>query len=171
MNLLDLILLAIILFSAVQGYRNGLVRELFSLLGILVALWVMTHYLDPMTESLSLALSASEGILQVLAASMLFLSVYLLALLFALMIQKLLETIHLNVINRLAGLMFGVIKAKLLLMAFLLLLGVIGFPGDETIQHSILYPLLTDSIPTLIEAWFPGNWIPDSWFPEGNPLV
>lgn len=167
MNLFDLILLAVILFFSVQGYRNGLVRELFSLSGLLLALWVMTHYLDPMAEWVGLFVEASETTLQVVSAIMLFLSVYLLALLLALIIQKILETIYLNVINRLAGLLFGSLKAMLLLAALLLLSSRIGFPSSETTQHSVLYPLLTEKIPTLLMEWVPGQWLPESWVPSG----
>lgn len=163
MNLFDLILLAILLYFSVQGYRNGLIRELFSVAGLLMALWVMTHYLDPMADWMGLFIDASETSLHVVSASMLFLSVYLLALLFALIIQKVLETIHLNVINRLAGLMFGTVKATLLLMAILLITSLVGFPGSETTNTSLFYPLLTDAIPALLAEWIPGSWIPDSW--------
>ncbi|MGM0505604.1 MAG: CvpA family protein [Bacteroidota bacterium] len=169
MNLFDLILLAILLFFSVQGYRNGLVRELFSVAGILTALWVMTHFLDPMVEWMSLFVDASETALHVVAATMLFLSVYLLALLLALIIQKVLETIHLNVINRLAGLLFGTLKATLLLMAILLITGLVGFPGSETTDTSLFYPLLTDAIPELLAEWIPGRWVPDAWLNTSVP--
>lgn len=169
MNLFDLIILAILLFFSVQGYRNGLIRELFSVAGLLTALWVMTHYLEPMADWMGLFVDASETVLHVIAASMLFLSVYLLALLLALIIQKVLETIHLNVINRLAGLIFGTVKATLLLMAILLIVSLIGFPGPETTDTSLFYPLLTDAIPTLLAEWIPGSWIPDSWLISSLP--
>lgn len=170
MNLFDLILLAILLFFSVQGYRNGLVRELFSVAGLLTALWVMTHYLEPMAEWIGLFLDASATTLYVVAASMLFLSVYLLALLLALIIQKVLETIHLNVLNRLAGLIFGALKATLLLMAILLIAALIGLPGTETTSGSLFYPLLTDAIPQLLAEWIPGSWIPDSWLHSSMPV-
>ncbi|MEX0593519.1 MAG: CvpA family protein [Balneolaceae bacterium] len=169
MNLFDLILLAILLFFSVQGYRNGLIRELFSVAGLLAALWVMTHYLDPMAQWIHLFLDVSETALQVVAASMLFLSVYLLALLLALIIQKVLETIHLNIINRLAGMMFGTVKATLLLMAILLIAALVGVPGPETTGTSLIYPLLTDAIPTLLAEWIPGGWIPESWLNASVP--
>ncbi len=44
MNILDIILIVIILISMIRGFQLGLIRQLFSLLGFVVAIYMAYHF-------------------------------------------------------------------------------------------------------------------------------
>ena len=160
MSLLDLGILATLTLFAIFGFRNGIVRELFTIIGLVVAIYIAFRYM----EDAAMWLSGMTG--QTLSAEVtlvtgliLFTITFILFLLLAFLIRRLLEAIYLNIINRILGSAFGAVKAGIAISAILLLLGMFGVPDEETRRESILYPHILKVAPAaynLIAGVLPG---------------
>lgn len=148
MNLLDLGILATLILFAIFGFRNGIVREVLTIIGLVVAIYVAFRYMEDaaiwLSELTSQTLSAEVTLVTGL---ILFTLTFILFLLLAFLIRRFLEAIHLNIINRILGFIFGGVKAGIAVSALLLLLGMFGVPDEETRQESILYPRILEVAP------------------------
>jgi len=148
MNLLDLGILATLILFAIFGFRNGIVREILTIIGLVVAIYVAFRYMEDaamwLTELTSQTLSAEVTLVTGL---ILFTLTFILFLLLAFLIRRFLEAIHLNIINRILGFIFGGVKAGIAVSALLLLLGMFGVPDAETRRESILYPQILEVAP------------------------
>lgn len=162
MSLFDLAILLIIVFFSFQGFRNGLVKEILTLAGLVVALFVALHYMDLVAGWISGVVDLSEEGASVLAATLLFTAVFVIALLTAHLIRKFLEVIHMNLLNRLLGLAFGGLKSALAVSLVLILLAGLGIPGEEMRQNSLIYSYILNLGPILFERL-------ETLLPEGRP--
>ncbi|MEX0890405.1 MAG: CvpA family protein [Balneolaceae bacterium] len=165
MSLFDLAILLILVFFSFQGFRNGLVKEILTLAGLVVALFVALLYMDLMGGWISGVVDLSEEGASVLAATLLFTAVFLIALITAHLIRKFLEVIHLNLLNRLLGLVFGGVKSALAVSLVLILLAGWNIPGEDVRQGSLIYsyilnlgPILFDQLETLLPENSPELW-------------
>src|SRR5690625_4634188 len=108
MNLLDLGILATLILFAIFGFRNGIVREVLTIIGLVVAIYVAFRYMEDaalwLSELTSQTLSAEVTLVTGL---ILFTLTFILFLLLAFLIRRFLEAIHLNIINRILGFIFG----------------------------------------------------------------
>ena len=52
MNLLDIIIVAIMLFLAIRGIFRGFLREAASIAGVVIGIWLAVHYQSQMTDYL-----------------------------------------------------------------------------------------------------------------------
>lgn len=161
MSLFDLAILLILVFFSFQGFRNGLVKEVLTLSGLVVALFVALYYMDPLAGWISGVVDLSEEGASVLSATLLFTAVFLIALITAHLIRKFLEVIHLNLLNRLLGLIFGGVKSALAISLVLILLAGWNFPGEEVRQDSLIYSYILNLGPMLFERL-------ETLLPEGS---
>jgi len=148
MNLLDLGILATLILFAIFGFRNGIVREVLTIIGLVVAIYVAFRYMEDaalwLSELTSQTLSAEVTLVTGL---ILFTLTFILFLLLAFLIRRFLEAIHLNIINRILGFIFGGVKAGIAVSALLLLLGMFGVPDEETRRESVLYSQILEVAP------------------------
>lgn len=159
MSLLDLAFLFVILVFAFQGFRNGIVREVLGIAGLVVAMLVAVRYMDPLGDMLGRFLEQSRELLELWAAVILFSAVFTLALSVALLIRKMLEAVRLNMINRLFGFFFGGVKSAIAIALFMLFLAGLELPSEETRRASFLYPKIMRIVPNtfqLLALVFPG---------------
>lgn len=161
MSLLDLGILATLTLFAIFGFRNGIVRELLTIIGLVVAIYVAFRFMEDaalwLSQLTSQTLSAEVTLVTGL---ILFTVTFILFLLLAFLIRRFLEAIHLNIINRILGFIFGGLKAGIAVSAILLLLGLFGVPDEETRQESIVYPRILKVAPAaydLIAGVLPGS--------------
>jgi len=151
MSLLDLAILLIVLFFSFQGFRNGLVREILTLAGLLAALFVALHYMAPLSLWLLKFVELSVELVSILSATILFSLVFTIALIFAYLIQKFLEVIHLNLINRLFGLFFGGLKSAIVISLLLIFMAGMNIPDQEIRQESLIYSYILRLAPMVFE--------------------
>lgn len=159
MNLLDLIIISPIIYFSWRGFVNGLIKEVLSIVGIILALFLTFQFMDevgslirPMFDSNSPAIPFVSGIL-------IFVTTVSLVQAGAFLGRKFLEAIKLNFINRLSGLAFGLLKSGITVSVILLLLAGFGFPSEQSRQESLTYSTVIYVAPLTFDAMaflFPG---------------
>lgn len=116
MAALDWFLLAVLLLSMVLGAWRGLVYELLSVLGW-VASFFVAQWAAPQVAALLPLQSASEPVRYAAAFVLVFVAAVFAAGLLAFLLKKLVHAIGLRPVDRTLGVVFGLVRGLILLLA------------------------------------------------------
>ncbi|WP_122898682.1 CvpA family protein [Acinetobacter sp. B51(2017)] len=117
MNGLDLFLLIIVVIGGVNGLRQGFIQAFANLIGWFVAFFIALKYATTLAP---LMVISSDPVLQKVAAFALIVLVIVIATwLLTGFLQRVLHILKLSPLNRLAGAVFGILKALLVILILL----------------------------------------------------
>lgn len=143
MSYLDAIILLIIALFAWNGFRNGLIREVFRIVGLVLAGFIAFQYADRFAAIIGSVTNVSEIYLPYIGFALLFILSLIAVHVAVLFLDKLIQLLLLSIPNRLFGSLFGVAKSSLLVSILLIFLAGFGFPGQDLKKESLLYaPIL-----------------------------
>src|SRR5690625_3132416 len=155
MNLLDLHIIAPVGYFAWKGLYNGFIKELFSLAGLFIAVFITFRYMHEVAALLSPYIQGSDDV-TIAAGILTFVVILLVVQALSFWMEKIVDLINLGGVNIWAGLAFGALKSVILISAFLLLLTAISIPSENNRNSSLLYdhvifaaPLAFDMIATI----------------------
>ncbi|RLD76108.1 MAG: CvpA family protein [Bacteroidetes bacterium] len=152
MNWLDIALVIPLLWFTYKGFRNGLIIELASLAALILGIYVALHFSFYAEEYLRENFEIADKYLYIISFAITFLIVAVLVYLVGKIIHKLVSIVALGFLNRLAGGVFGFLKAALVLSVILYFLN--GFdPGmlkAEVKEKSYLYSPIESIVPMII---------------------
>jgi len=137
-KLVDVAILAILIFSTLAAIRQGLVRELFALAGLVIGLLVASRQYPALAVPLSHWIH-SPGIADALAFLCIALGIMLVASLIGSALRDAVEFIGLSWADGILGAAFGLVRGCLLVMVALLALAAFR-PGAPWLQGSRLVP-------------------------------
>jgi len=122
MNFVDFILILIILFFAIQGFRKGLIYELVSLAGLILGIYAAFQFSGQIENYLTEYLNVPEKYSTITAFILIFILVVIILHFIGKIIENIIDLIALGLLNKLAGSVFGIVKGIILLsLAFLIL--------------------------------------------------
>jgi membrane protein required for colicin V production len=176
MSMLDIIILLPIAYFAWRGFMNGFVKEILSIAGIIIAVFLTFEYMTSVSNMFRPFFS--DGNKATIAAGIfIFVFTVALAQFLAYAIGKFFELININFINKLVGLIFGALKSGIVVSAFLLLLAGFNIPGEASRNNSAAYPyviILAPAVFDMVSAIYPGaeNFIDtiEKTIEENNPI-
>ncbi len=143
MSLLDGIAGFFILYFAWKGFQNGLVKEVFRIVGLVLAVFIAFQYADVVASWIKLLLDAPAEYLPYFAFALLFILAIITVQVGIIYFDNLIQLLLLSTPNRLFGSLFGIIKSSLFVSITLIFLAGFGFPNNEVKQKSLMYkPLL-----------------------------
>ncbi len=160
MNLLDLFILLPFALFAFQGFRNGVVREILTIAGVILAVYMAFLYMDATANVIEPLLNQSRDVAVIIAGFGIFFLIFILVLLGAELINKFLILLKLNLFNRILGMGFGIFKCGIVISAVLLLLAGFNLPAEETRTESVTYPYVIQIAPgayNVVSAMIPGS--------------
>lgn len=176
MNILDVIILLPIAYFGWRGFVNGFIKEILSITGIILAVFLTFEYMSTVS-SMFRPLFSTGNQSTIAAGIFIFIATVALAQLLAYAISKFFELININFINKLVGFIFGALKSGIVISAFLLLLAGFSIPGEVTRNESVSYPYVIYMAPAvfdLVSAIYPGaeNFIEtiEKTIEENNPI-
>ncbi|HBE93084.1 MAG TPA: colicin V production CvpA [Gammaproteobacteria bacterium] len=121
LNLFDVAIIAVILLSAIIGLFRGLVREVLSLLGWIIAIWVAWVY-APQISNLFASFITSPDVQKAAAFITLFLVTLVLIAILAHFICKVISASALKATDRTLGMVFGTLRGILLVAVVAILI-------------------------------------------------
>ena len=154
MNWLDIVLAIPILWFTYKGIRNGLVIELASLGALIIGVFVALHFSFYVEDYLRDNFDVAETYLSIISFAITFIIVAVLIHLAGKLIHKLIQIVALGLLNRLAGGLFGFIKAALILSVILYFVN--AFDTDSSLikqdikDESHLYKPIQSIVPMII---------------------
>lgn len=156
MNYLDIVILIPVLWLAFKGLKKGLVKEIASLLALILGIWIASTFSHYLVTVLKDKTTLDQNYIPLIAFGIVFILVVILVHLISNGIDKLVNAIALKSINKLGGAVFGAAKATLLVAATLFVLNQfivvkMELIPQEVTENSLLYEPILD----LIEFLYP----------------
>jgi membrane protein required for colicin V production len=150
-NWLDMMLLIPIALFAWRGFSNGIVGEVLGIAGLIVSVFLTFAYMKPAAALFEPYFDTADYAV-IAAGTVIFVGTLIVFQLAAWLLKSILKLAKLNLVNRLAGLGFGVLKAAVVLSAALLLLAGFRLPPEQIRKESVLYPVVTPVAPVVYDA-------------------
>ena len=115
MNLIDSICLIILIYGSYKGFKNGIVGELLSFLGILLGIYLSKTYYPIVDEYLATIFDSTNQLVSLISVILIFSVTIILTKILSKVITKALNVMALGLLNKLIGSVFGLLKYLLIL--------------------------------------------------------
>lgn len=143
MNYFDIIFVIPLLWGAYKGFTKGFVLEIASFLALGLGVWGGLKFSYLSAEYLSKLFNISEKLMPLISFSVVFIIIVIAVFLLAKVLQSVLKKAALGLVNRLLGLVFGILKFAFILSVILNLVNVfnkeVEFITPEKKEASLLY--------------------------------
>jgi membrane protein required for colicin V production len=153
MNFIDILLLIFLAWGVIQGFQRGLVHEVAGLAALILGIFGAIHFSDFTAGLLMEHLNMQGRYLHLVAFAITFVGIVIAVHFIANIIDKLVKVVALGFVNRITGMVFGVLKMALILSVILVILNIIDrrtpFLPEEKIQESFLYQPISGLAPLL----------------------
>lgn len=149
MSILDIILLICFIPALVQGVRKGFIAQVISIASIIIGIWASSRFTEVVSEWLGKYITVSDQVMKVVAFALIFIAVFLVLAAVGKLLEGMFKMVTLGWLNRLAGLVFALLKTSLILgiliMVFTSLNDTFGLVSEATLNESVLYPPLKEA--------------------------
>lgn len=171
---IDLVILVFLALGLLKGFKRGLVRELFSLMGAVLAIIIAYHSYQNIAVILLEKYQLSTWQAQIISFMALLLGISLLGVFFGYVWSKVLSYTPFSILDHIGGAAFGVAKIGAVILILLIFLGTINNSFisailDESVvvqQIGVLLPFVYD----YIDHYWPEQLQRPQWlFPPQNP--
>jgi membrane protein required for colicin V production len=160
MNYIDLVLGLLLIIAAIQGFRDGLIIELASLAALVLGIWGGIKFSYLTADFISRNTGYHSEHLSTIAFFVTFIIIIIIVHLIGKMLDTIVKAVFLGFLNRLAGIIFGVLKAAVILSILLLFFDDIDenvhiLPAKQK-EESKIYSPMKQLVPTLfpfIKLW------------------
>lgn len=115
MNLIDTICLIILIYGSYKGFKNGIVGEVLSFLGILLGIYLSKTYYLVIDEYLVTVFDSTNQLVSIISVILIFSVTIILSKILSKVITKALNVMALGLLNKLIGSVFGLLKYLLIL--------------------------------------------------------
>lgn len=139
MSLLDFLIFIPILYFCYRGVRNGLIGEVLGIAGIILAVFLTFHYMNEVADYIRPLIEGNPSYLPFVAGAIIFFGTVIVIQLIAYILRRFLEVVRLNIVNRILGFFFGLLKGGIIVSAILLLLAGFNQPSQESREKSVSY--------------------------------
>ncbi len=112
---IDIIILIILSFFAYKGFKNGLVKELGSLIALIAGVFLAIRFSAFVGSIITEKSGFSSEYLPIISFAVIFIGVVVLVLIFAKMLNQFMKLIKLQWLNKTAGIVFSILKIVIIL--------------------------------------------------------
>lgn len=160
MNYIDLVLGIILIIAAIQGFRKGFIIEAASLAALILGIWGAIKFSDWTAGYISKTFNYHPESLSTIAFLVTFVCIVILVHILGKILDTTVKAVALGFLNRLAGIIFGVLKTAVILSILLLLFDSVDenvhiLPSTQKAESKIYSPM-KQLVPTLfpfIKLW------------------
>jgi membrane protein required for colicin V production len=153
MNYIDVVILIILGFAVVRGFINGLVKEVASLAALILGIWGAIRFSSFTAGKLYDYFDMSGKYVGIISFIVTFLIIVIIIHFIGMLVDKLMEAISLGFVNKLCGIVFGLLKSVLIMSVVFVVLNAIDarrpFLPREAIERSRLYNPVSDIAPAI----------------------
>ncbi len=153
LNYFDLVISVFLLWSAYRGITKGFLIMAASLAALVLGVWGAIRFSDLTAAFLVEQFGWSTRYLSLIAFAITFVGIVLIVHLLARGLDKLLKAVALGFLNRLAGLLFGVLKTAFIISILLVIVNSIDrrvpFIPEQHKENSLLYEPLSKFAPAI----------------------
>jgi membrane protein required for colicin V production len=152
-NYFDFIIAIFLLWSAYRGITKGFLIMVASLAALIFGVWGAIRFSHLTAALLISYFGVQTKYLGLISFALTFVVIVILVHLLSRAMDKLVKAVALGIVNRLAGLLFGMFKTAFLISIFLVIINGINsripFIPDEHKENSLLYQPLSRLAPAI----------------------
>ena len=145
MNGLDIIISIVLVIFLFIGLKIGLIKAVFSLVGLVLAIFVAGRFYVPLADLLPL----SDNWSRIVAYLIILLAVIIIFAIIAGILDKFISAVMLGWLNRLGGAVFGVVLGGVFCAAVLAIWAKYG-TGIDVASGSVIASFLLDKFPVVL---------------------
>jgi len=153
MNWLDAIIVIILILSLVTGFINGLVKEVASLAALILGIWGAIKFSTFTAGKLYDYFDMTGHYVGIIAFLVTFGIIVVIIHFIGILADKIVSAASLGFINRILGIVFGLLKAVLIMSVVFVVLNSIdsrrSFLPNKTIEESKFYNPISDIAPAI----------------------
>jgi len=153
MNWLDAIIVVVLILSLVTGFINGLVKEVASLAALILGIWGAIKFSSFTAEKLYDYFDMTGRYVGIIAFLITFGLIVVLIHFIGILADKVVNAASLGFINRILGIVFGLLKSVLIMSVFFVVLNALdvrrSFLPKKTIEESKFYNPISDIAPAI----------------------
>jgi len=149
MNLLDVLIIACMVFLIVRGIFRGFIREVGSLGGVILGIWLGSVYQPLLAGFLASFLPAGK-FLPLISFALVFVIILVLCNLIAWLLQKFIKKVLLGWVDRVLGIGLAVLKGVIITYFAIILLTFFVPSKSSFIAESKLAPMITSSYQSIV---------------------
>ncbi|MYM66162.1 CvpA family protein [Pseudoduganella sp. FT55W] len=139
MTIFDYLVIFVLATSVIIGVVRGLVKEVLSLLSWVIAFVAANAYAAPLAAMLP-SVIPGEVLRLIVAFIALFIGARILMGLLSLALDALIDAGGLSLLDRLLGMLFGVGRGLVIVLAAVILCGMTSLPKQDFWKHAVLSP-------------------------------
>jgi membrane protein required for colicin V production len=147
MTYLDWFILIAVAAGLIRGLMVGAIRQVASIVGLLLAFVVAVQLMRPIGEMTVESIGVSQSTAPLVGFVVVFAGVQLLVVALARTLEVVVESLSLSFANRAAGGALGAFKAALLLSVLFLVTTHAGIPDEKAQENSTLYQPVASVLP------------------------
>ena len=153
MNWIDLVIIIILGAAVISGFINGLVKEVASLAALILGVWGAIRFSGYTAAKLYDFFDMTGQYVGIIAFIVTFSVIVIIIHFIGILADRIVDAIALGFINRLLGIVFGLLKSVIILSVIFVVLNAIDarkpFLPRERIEDSIFYSPISDIAPML----------------------
>ena len=147
-NIIDIIIICCCIPALVHGISKGFVSQAFSLVALILGVWLSFKFSGAMSDWLLSVTEISGTLVHVISFALILLIVMLAATLAGKIVEKILKVVMLGWLNKLLGVVFALLKAALIIGLIVILIDTVNsniplIPA-KTIDESVLFHPVKD---------------------------
>ena len=153
MNWIDAVIVVILILSLVTGFTNGLVKEVASLAALILGIWGAIRFSAFTAEKLYDYFDMTGRYVGIIAFLITFGIIVVIIHFIGILADKVVTAASLGFVNRILGIVFGLLKSVLIMSVFFVILNAIDarrpFLPKEKIEQSKFYNPISDIAPAI----------------------
>lgn len=153
MNWLDAVIVVVLILSLVTGFINGLVKEVASLAALILGIWGAIRLSSFTAAKLYDYFDMTGRYVGIIAFLITFGLIVVLIHFIGILADKVVNAASLGFINRILGIVFGLLKSVLIMSVFFVVLNALdarrSFLPKKTIEESKFYNPISDIAPAI----------------------
>ncbi len=149
MNYVDYILLVFLVIGFVLGFKDGLVRKVIGLIGLVLALYLAFNFSDEGGALITPIFNGEKELASIVAG----ITIFFLTILIVSILKRILHPVDKvnRFMNQLLGGISGLIQMIYFLSGLLILLSIFNFPSQKIRKESYLYTPVYKVLPVTID--------------------
>ncbi len=153
MNIVDIVLTAFLLWAVYKGFTKGLIYQAASLAALVLGIYGAVVFSAITSDFLIQKFELTGKYLPIASFTITFILIVVAVHLVSFLLDKLVKAVALGIFNRIAGVIFSIVKMAFILSIFLVILQAFdnrfSFMPKEQIDTSILYEPIHNFAPKI----------------------
>lgn len=153
MNSIDIAIIILLLWGAINGFIKGFVIQSITLIALVLGVWAGATFYEPIGNYLSKVFSVSDKLMEVIAFTLIFIAVLIVMFYVSRLLTNMLGKSVLGRLNRIGGVIFGIAKMAFMTSIFIVIIHKFDrnhkLLTEDTTSHSKLYAPVSKIAPAI----------------------